>query len=51
MLEPIIEQLQGTDDLGMVKITLGDIVGYVSSFHLIEPKVNQMRRLLESRDS
>ena len=45
MLEPIIEQLD--EELGMVKITLGELVGYVSSWHLVDPKVNQMRKVLE----
>ena len=45
MLEPIIEQLD--EELGMVKVTLGDLVGYVSSWHLVDAKVNQMRKLLE----
>ena len=47
MLEPIIEQLD--EELGMVKITLGDLVGYVSSWHLVDPKVNQMRKSLEEQ--
>ena len=45
MPEPIIEQLD--EELGMVKITLGELVGYVSSWHLVDPKVNQMRKVLE----
>ena len=45
MSEPIIEQLD--EELGMVKITLGELVGYVSSWHLVDPKVNQMRQLQE----
>ena len=45
MPEPIIEQLD--EELGMVKITLGELVGYVSSWHLVDPKVNQMRQLQE----
>ena len=45
MPEPIIEQLD--EELGMVKITLGELVGYVSSWHLVDPKVNQMRKALE----
>ena len=47
MVEPIIEQLD--EELGMVKITLGDLVGYVSSWHLVDPKVNQMREILEGQ--
>ena len=35
MPEPIIEQLD--EELGMVKITLGELVGYVSSWHLVDP--------------
>ena len=47
MIEPIVEQLD--EELGMVKVTLGDLVGYVSSWHLVEPKVNQLRKLLEEK--
>ena len=44
-MEPIIEQLQGDEDLGMIKITLGNLYGFVSSWHLVDAKVAQLRRL------
>ena len=47
-MEPIIEQLD--EETGMIRITLGDVHGYVSSWHLIDPKVNQLRALLEGED-
>lgn len=43
MQEPLIEQLD--EELGMVKITLGDLYGFVSSWHLVDVKVNQLRQL------
>ena len=43
MPEPVIEQLQEDEDLGMVKITLGNVYGFVSSWHLVETKLNQIR--------
>ena len=36
--EPVITN---TED-GMVRITVGDEKGWVSSYHLVEPKVNQL---------
>ena len=38
-LEPVITNL----DDGCVRICLGDVCGTVSSHHLIDPKVNQLR--------
>jgi hypothetical protein len=46
-LEPIIEQLQGEEDLGMIRVTLGELFGFVSSWHLVDAKVAQLRRLQE----
>ena len=45
IMEPIIEQLD--EELGMVKVTLGELFGFVSSWHLVDVKVNQMRALQE----
>ena len=42
-MEPIIEQLD--EELGIVKVTLGDLYGFVSSWHLVDVKVAQLRRL------
>jgi pyruvate/2-oxoglutarate dehydrogenase complex dihydrolipoamide dehydrogenase (E3) component len=36
--EPVITN---TED-GMVRITVGDEKGWVSSYHLVKPKVNQL---------
>ena len=47
IMEPIIEQLD--EELGMVKITLGELFGFVSSWHLVDVKVNQMRELQEEK--
>jgi hypothetical protein len=44
-LEPSIETL----DDGCVKVSLGGTSGTVSSHHLIEPKVNQLRSLLQKQ--
>ena len=38
-LEPVITNL----DDGCVRICLGNVCGTVSSHHLIDPKVNQLR--------
>ena len=38
-LEPVITNL----DDGCVRVCVGDVCGTVSSHHLIDPKVNQLR--------
>lgn len=36
-------------DDGTVRVCLGQLCGTVSSWHLVEPKLNQLRRLHEAR--
>ena len=43
MPKPIIEQLHAEEDLGMVMITLGNVYGFVSSWHLVDTKLNQLK--------
>lgn len=39
-----METIEILDD-GIIKITIGDTFGYVSSYHLVEPKRRQMMNL------
>ena len=32
-----------TENDGMVRVTVGDQIGWVSSYHLVDPKVRQLR--------
>jgi len=34
---------------GCVRITVGEVIGTVSSYHLVEPKVRQLRQLRRLR--
>lgn len=40
MPEPVISN----EPDGFVKITIGNVKGWVTSYHLIEPKINQLKR-------
>ena len=37
-------QLHANEPDGFVKITIGNVKGWVTSYHLIEPKLNQLKR-------
>jgi hypothetical protein len=41
---PVPEPQISNEPDGFVKITIGNVKGWVSSYHLIEPKVNQLKR-------
>ena len=43
--EPVITN---TDD-GMVRVAVGDEFGWVSSHHLVPPKVNQLTRIWQTK--
>ena len=33
-----------TENEGMVRVTVGDQIGWVSSYHLVDPKIKQLQR-------
>jgi hypothetical protein len=36
-------QIESTND-DMVRVTVGDQIGWVSSYHLVDPKIKQLQR-------
>jgi hypothetical protein len=44
-----VQPICHTLDDGQVRICIGDTCGTVSSAHLIEPKINQLRQLDQNR--
>jgi len=45
MAPEIPETITQTLEDGCVCVIVGDITGVVSSFHLVEPKANQLRKV------
>ena len=45
MAPEIPETITQTLEDGCVCVIIGDITGVVSSFHLVEPKANQLRKV------
>ena len=45
MTPEIPETITHTLEDGCVCVIVGDITGVVSSFHLVEPKANQLRKV------
>ena len=43
MAEPPTPQIESTND-DMVRVTVGDQIGWVSSYHLVDPKIKQLQR-------
>lgn len=41
--KPPIPQIESTND-DMVRVTVGDQIGWVSSYHLVDPKIKQLQR-------
>lgn len=45
MTPEVPEVITHTLEDGCVSVIVGDITGVVSSFHLVEPKANQLRKI------